>query len=253
MIYNGGVKAEDKGCIMIRLDKYLADAGIGTRSEVKKYLKAGRVRVNGTAAGDPAAKIDEASDAVTFDGNAVDRDKFLYYMFYKPEGCVSATKDGLSKTVLEYLKGEPVKNLFPVGRLDKDTTGLLLITNDGQLTHRLLSPKKHIDKVYLAVCDRLLSADEMEHFATGLDIGDDKLTLPAAIEYTGIGEPYAEFTYKVKLFEGRYHQVKRMFEALGTKVLSLKRLSMGPLLLDDTLAPGEYRRLTEEEIGMLRN
>ena len=236
---------------MVRLDKYLADGGIGTRQEVKKYLKLGRVKVNDAVVYEPSVKIDESADRVCFDGEEVSYDKMLYYMFNKPDGCVSATKDKLSETVIEYLKGEPTKNLFPVGRLDKDTTGFLLITNDGQLAHKLLSPKKHIDKVYLATVDMLLSDDDMGHFAAGLDIGDDTITLPAAIEYVGEKQPHMEFTYRVTLFEGRYHQVKRMFEALGSHVTRLSRVSMGPLKLDDTLKPGEYRRLTDAEVKEL--
>lgn len=238
---------------MIRLDKYLADAGIGTRTEVKKYLKNGRVLVNGAIVNDPSVKVNETQDTVCFDQSPVQYEKVVYYMFNKPEGCVSATKDKLSETVVEYLKGEATKDLFPVGRLDKDTTGLLLITNDGQLAHRLLSPKKHVDKVYLATVDALLSDNEMGDFAAGLDIGDDEITLPAAIEYVGEKEPHMEFTYKVTLFEGRYHQVKRMFEAVGAKVLKLSRVSMGPLVLDDNLMPGEYKKLTREEIELLKN
>lgn len=238
---------------MIRLDKYLADSGIGTRAEVKRYLKAGRVMVNGEVVNDPSVKINETQDTVCVDQNPVQYEKLLYYMFNKPEGCVSATKDKLSETVIEYLKGEPTKDLFPVGRLDKDTTGLLLITNDGQLAHRLLSPKKHVDKVYIATVNELLSDNEMGRFAAGLDIGDDEITLPAAIEYVGEKSPHMEFSYKVTIFEGRYHQVKRMFEAVGAKVLKLSRVSMGPLLLDEKLMPGEYRKLREEEIEQLKN
>ena len=175
-------------------------------------------------------------------------------MLNKPAGCVSATRDGLSSTVLDLLEGEVTRGLFPVGRLDKDTEGFLLITNDGQLGHNLLSPKKHVDKTYLAVTDKTLTDEQMEEFRTGLDIGDDDPTMPAEIrlEEEILGRDGDFWVYEVILREGRFHQVKRMFEYFGSNVTYLKRTAMGAVELDDDLDPGEYRRLTEQELSMLR-
>ena len=237
----------------MRIDQFLVKSNICSRSEAKKIIKKGRVRVNDEVAGDPALHIDEKTDTVCLDGNAIVYEKYRYYMLNKPAGCVSATKDGLSETVLECLKGENTEDLFPVGRLDKDTRGLLLITNDGKLAHNLLSPKHHVDKVYLAGVDDLLSDEECKRFAEGLDIGDDKNTLPAEIcRDEGCTDESDFVTYRVTLREGRFHQVKRMFEALGRKVISLQRIAMGPVALDDKLAEGEYRKLTLAEIDALK-
>ena len=230
---------------ILRLDKYLADCGAGTRSEVKQYIKKGRVKVNGIAVSDPGAKIDSETDNVTFDGTRMNREIFRYYILNKPAGCVSATKDNLSDTVVELLKGEDVRGLFPVGRLDKDTEGLLLITNDGQLAHSLLSPKKHVDKTYEAIVDKRLSDTELTRFASGVDIGDDKPTLPAGIREIGPGQD--EYADEVIIHEGRFHQVKRMFEAFGGHVIYLKRIKMGSLILPAQLKSGQYIRLTKEE------
>lgn len=234
---------------MIRLDKYLADSGIGTRSEVKKIVKAGRIKIDNIIVKDADYKFDENSATVLLDNQPVFYEEYLYFMLNKPAGCVSATKDKLSDTVISFLKGENVRDLFPVGRLDKDTEGLLLITNDGKLAHELLSPKKHVDKVYYATVSRKLSDEDMKRFSEGLDIGDEKMTLPAQIEL--IDEE--SIKYKVVLREGRFHQVKRMFEALDSTVTYLKRMSMGSLFLDENLEPGEYRRLTDKEILDIKN
>ena len=230
----------------MRLDHFLAECGCGTRSEVKKLIKAGRVKLNGAIAKDPAAKIDPSLDAVICDGELLSYEEFRYFMLNKPQGVVSATRDGISATVLELLEGEDTRDVFPVGRLDKDTEGLLLITNDGQLGHNLLSPRKHVDKTYIAEVSRELTDEAMKSFGEGLDIGDETKTLPARIRRLDAA------VYEVIIHEGRYHQVKRMFEALGSKVLFLKRVAMGPLELDPALEPGEYRRLTEEEIQALQ-
>lgn len=234
---------------MIRLDKYLADSGIGTRSEVKKLIKAGRIKIGEVVIKDADFKVDPDNMVVLFDNQQINYEEYLYFMLNKPAGCVSATRDKLSDTVISFLEGEPTRDLFPVGRLDKDTEGLLLITNDGKLAHELLSPKKHVDKVYHATVTHKLSDQDMEKFRTGLDIGDEKPTLPAEIELLD----EKSITYKVILREGRFHQVKRMFEALGSEVTYLKRMSMGSLMLDDSLEPGEYRRLTDEEIFRINN
>ena len=250
---------------MIRLDKYAADCKVGTRSEIKQYVKKGRMKVNGNVVTDSAFKIDPPKDEVTFDGTVLQYERFRYYMLNKPAGCVSATKDNLSDTVIELLKGEDVSDLFPVGRLDKDTEGFLLITNDGQLAHSLLSPRKHVDKTYEAIVDKKLSDSELKMFESGIDIGDEKPTLPATIRLlnevsacfdTGSSvhnnpDNVVNYKYEVIIHEGRFHQVKRMFEAFGGSVLYLKRTKMGELRLPDDLESGGYRRLTEEEIDML--
>ncbi len=252
---------------MLRLDKYLADIGIGTRSEVKKLLKQGLISVNGQIAKDSSLKVNPETDKVTYNGKELTYQEFHYYMLNKPAGCVSATRDGLSPTVIEFLKGEPTKDLFPVGRLDKDTEGLLLVTNDGMLAHNLLSPKKHVNKTYIAFVDRALDAEEKELFKSGLDIGDETPTLPAelieasekqisdnlenaSINHEGLNYSKA---YLVIIKEGRYHQIKRMFEHFKSNVVYLKRLSMGNLQLDFQLLPGHYRPLTSEEILSLKS
>ncbi|MBQ2592973.1 MAG: rRNA pseudouridine synthase [Candidatus Riflebacteria bacterium] len=251
---------------MLRLDKYLADVGIGTRSEVKKLLKQGLISVNGQIAKDSSLKVNPDTDKVTFKGQELTYQEFRYYILNKPAGCVSATKDGLSPTVIEFLKGEPTRDLFPVGRLDKDTEGLLLITNDGMLAHNLLSPKKHVNKTYIAFVDKNLGATEMELFKSGVDIGDETPTLPAEIieasekqitdnlKNASINKENFIYSkaYLVTIREGRYHQIKRMFEHFNSNVVYLKRLSMGKLLLDSQLLPSHYRPLTSEEIQFLK-
>lgn len=233
-----------------RLDRFLGECGQGTRSEIKGYIKKGRVTVNGVVAKDNGMKVDTDTDIVCFNGEEIVYEKFRYFMLNKPQGVVSATRDGISKTVLELLSGEITEGLFPVGRLDKDTEGFLLITNDGQLGHELLSPKKHVDKKYLATVDAPLTEEEMRIFAEGVDIGDEKKTMPAEIRT--VLEDWDVTVYEVILREGRYHQVKRMFEAFGSTVTYLKRVSMGGVELDPQLQPGEYRRLTDEELATLK-
>ncbi|MCQ2497842.1 MAG: rRNA pseudouridine synthase [Lachnospiraceae bacterium] len=234
---------------MIRVDKYLTDCGTGTRSEVKKLIQKGRISINGTVIKDPGTKIDLDKDIVCNNNEPVVYEQFRYFMLNKPMGCVSATKDNLSATVLDILKNENTKGLFPVGRLDKDTEGLLLITNDGMLAHNLLSPKKHVEKLYYVEADKKLSDENMTEMENGVDIGDEKLTLPSKIEF--VGDSQNKYCYNLSIKEGRFHQVKRMFEAFGSNVTYLKRLNMGSLILDDDLLPGEYRKLSEEEIKRL--
>lgn len=234
-----------------RLDKYLADAGLGARSEVKKLIKTRSVLVNGLPALRPEQKI-APDDEVICQGRLIARKTFSYYMLNKPAGVVSATEDPLDRTVLDLLKEQdiPVKGLFPAGRLDKDTEGLLLITDDGALAHRLLSPRRHVDKTYFVrVAGEVTSADE-KAFQNGLDIGDEKKTLPARLNVLSSG-PISEVHLTIQ--EGRFHQVKRMFLALGKEVLFLKRLSMGTLLLDPELLPGQARPLTKEELARLNS
>ena len=229
---------------MMRLDKFLCEMGVGTRSEVKICLKKGQVTVNGEVVKKPETKIDENKDTICFLGQALAYEAVQYFLLNKPADCVTATRDNLSETVMSFLPENRRDDLFPVGRLDKDTEGLLLITNDGQLAHELLSPKKHVDKTYFAVIDGEVKEEHKQLFLDGLDIGDEDLTLPAQLRILKSGETSE---IELTIHEGRFHQVKRMFEAIGTKVTYLKRISMGPLTLG-ALQPGEVRHLTDEEI-----
>lgn len=232
----------------LRLDKYLADLGVGTRSQVKQMIRKGMVTVNGEAAKKPEQKVDLQKDCVTVQGKKMEYVKNRYLLLHKPAGYVSATEDAREKTVLSLIPSELRKGLFPVGRLDKDTEGLLLLTNDGELAHRLLSPGKHVDKTYFARVLGEVTEKDREAFAEGVDIGDEKLTLPAKLKILRSGE---ESEILLTIHEGRFHQVKRMFEARGEKVVYLKRMSMGPLRLPDNLPKGEFRPLTEEELHSL--
>ena len=232
----------------MRLDKFLTECGLGSRSEMKQNIRKKLVLVNGIPAANGDMKINEKEDLITFCGKRVVYEKFSYYLLHKPAGCVTATEDHHHKTVMEYLPQPYPKGLSPVGRLDIDTEGLLLITNDGQLNHNLLSPSHHVPKTYYAILDAPVPALAVELFAEGIDIGDDKPTLPAELEIL----PATDTLYhaKLTLHEGRFHQVKRMFEKVGCTVTYLKRLTMGPLSLGE-LAVGECRKLTEEEIKNL--
>ena len=231
---------------MMRLDRYLCETGFGTRSQVKDLLKKGQVMVNGEVVKKPELKINETTDQILCQGEKASYQKNIYLMLHKPAGVVSATEDNREKTVLDLVRPEDRKNgLFPVGRLDKDTEGLLLLTDDGELAHRLLSPKKHVDKTYYAKIDGQVTEEHVKQFREGLDIGDEKKTLPAVLTILLSG-PVSEI--EVTIHEGRFHQIKRMFEAVGCKVTYLKRLSMGSLVLDETLPPEEYRPLTEAEL-----
>lgn len=231
----------------MRLDKYLSNAGVGSRSQVKVLIKKGLVCVNACKARSGDDVIDENKDVIICQGKHISLTKFRYFMLYKPAGVVSATEDNLDKTVLDCLAKEDRKDLFPVGRLDKDTTGLLLLTNDGELSHNLLSPRKHVDKTYYVTCEMTVTETQLDALRQGVDIGDDKKTLPALAR---IGRNENELYLTIR--EGRFHQVKRMLQAVGNKVTALKRLSMGSLVLDENLAPGEYRPLTEAELQDLK-
>lgn len=233
---------------LIRLDKYLADMGVGTRSEVKNYIRKGRVQINEVVTKESDKKINIDSDKVTFDGSQLTYVSTEYYMLNKPGGVVSATRDNLSQTVLDLIDSCN-KDLFPVGRLDKDTEGLLLITNDGDLAHKLLSPKKKVAKVYYARVNGRVTIEDVDTFSNGIQLSEDFTTLPADLE---IIESSDISTVKVTIHEGKFHQVKRMFEAVEKEVIYLKRISMGDLILDENLALGEYRPLTIEEINMLK-
>ena len=232
----------------MRLDKFLCDNNIGTRSQVKEYIKKGQVAINGQIVKKPETKVNEDTDIVICQGKEIHYQKYVYYMLNKPEGVVSATNDNTAPTVVSLLTVPEQKELFPVGRLDKDTEGLLLITNDGELAHRLLSPKKHVDKVYYAKVQGKVDESDVKAFADGVDIGDDTLAKSADLRILKSGK---ESEIELTITEGRFHQVKRMFHAVGKEVIYLKRLSMGSLALDKTLTKGEYRSLTEEEIKKL--
>lgn len=236
---------------MMRIDKYLAEMGQGTRSEIKKLIRSGRVMVDGEAVKKPELKIDETTQKVSLDGKQIGYAKKEYYMLHKPAGVISATKDDRDKTVLDLIADKKRNDLFPVGRLDKDTEGLLLITNDGELAHRLLSPAHHVDKQYYALVEGELPADAVSQMEQGVTLEDGTVTRPARLEL--LPEKEGEFTKTLlTIHEGKFHQVKRMFEALGCKVVFLKRLSMGNLVLDPELETGTYRPLTEGELTNLR-
>ncbi len=232
----------------MRLDKFLSNAGIGSRSQVKSLIKKGQVVVNNSVAKSGDDIIDENEDKIFCHGKQINLTKYRYYMLNKPEGVVSATEDNYDKTVLDCLSKEDAKNMFPVGRLDKDTTGLLLLTNDGELSHNLLSPRKHVDKTYYVTCENVVTDEQLEALKNGVDIGDDKMTLPALAR---AGKNDNELYLTIR--EGRFHQVKRMLQAVGNRVTALKRLSMGSLTLDHSLKPGEYRKLTAEELNDLKS
>lgn len=229
----------------MRLDKYLCDMGIGTRSQVKEGIRKGFVSIDASVCKRPETQVQETS-MISWQGTPISYITLEYYMLHKPAGVLSATEDKNQQTVLDLIKSKKRKDLFPVGRLDKDTEGLLLITNDGPLAHKLLSPKRHVDKTYYARIDGKLQTEYIDLFERGVNIGDDKLTMPAKLEILSDAE------ILLTIREGRFHQVKRMMEAVGCQVTYLKRLSMGPLQLDSTLAPGEYRMLTSEEIQRLK-
>lgn len=233
----------------MRIDKFLTELGVGSRSEVKKILKTGQVTVNGIPVKKPEEKIDETKDMVAYQGKTLMYQQFEYYMFYKPAGCVTAVSDAVHKTVMDYMKDLTRKDLNPVGRLDIDTEGLLLITNDGMLSHELLSPTKHVPKTYYAKIEGIVTEEDVNLFKNGVDIGEKKLTKPAELKILN-SQPVSEI--ELTISEGKFHQVKRMFEAVGKKVVYLKRISMGSLVLDETLKPGEYRSLTAKEIEKLR-
>lgn len=231
---------------MERLDKLLAGTGKWSRREVKALVRQGLVRVDGRLAASAEDKLDPAATVVTVAGETISLCRFTYVMLHKPAGVLTATEDRKQPTVLDLLPPELRRiGLAPVGRLDKDTEGLLLLTNDGELAHRLLSPKYHVDKRYLARVDGELSAADAEAFARGMTLGDGLECLPAGLEVL------PDRVCVVTLREGKFHQVKRMLAARGAPVLYLKRLSMGPLTLDDSLAAGAYRLLRAEEISAL--
>ena len=235
---------------MIRLARLLAGQGVTARKHAGRLAAAGRIAVNGEVERDVSRKIDPQGDRVTVDGRAIGYRRHLYLMMNKPGGIVSATTDPKERTVLDLLPAELRRpGLFPAGRLDKDTEGLLIITDDGVLAHGILSPKKHVDKTYRAVLDGPVGEKEIEAFGAGLTLGDGTLCRPARLSVTEEGGA----NVAVVLSEGKYHQVKRMFRAVGREVLTLKRVAMGGLALDPALKAGETRPLTDEEVRLLQN
>ncbi|XID93698.1 pseudouridine synthase [Paenibacillaceae bacterium WGS1546] len=269
----------------MRLDKMLAHLGYGTRSVLKQRIKQGAATVNGRTVKDHGMQVRPYEDVVAYEGETVRYRDTVYVLLHKPAGVVSATEDGLDRTVIDLLdESVAVFSPFPVGRLDKDTEGLLLITNDGKLSHELLSPRKHVPKTYRALVRGAVGEADADAFGRGVELDDGYVTMPARLRVlasaAGGGAPDAEDAadaaemeaavrqlgsigplarenvlswIELTIHEGKFHQVKRMFEAVGKKVLYLRRVSMGPLRLDPALAPGEWRELTEEEVESLRD
>jgi len=234
----------------MRIDKFLSNMGFGSRKEVKVLLKTKAVEVNGEIVRDPKVHVDEHADQVLVGGEAVAYTEFIYLLMNKPQDVISATEDKYDQTVIDLLDEEEQNfEPFPVGRLDKDTEGFLLLTNDGKLAHELLSPKKHVDKTYYALIEGLVTEADKEAFKKGVALDDGYVTKPASLNILESG-PLSKI--ELTITEGKFHQVKRMFESVGKRVVYLKRLSMGPLTLDPELGLGEYRHLTEEEVNSLK-
>ena len=232
---------------MIRLDKLLAHSGYGSRKEVKELIRKGFVSVNEVVIKNDDYKVDETNDEVIVDGVIIDYQKYIYIMMNKPDGVISATYDPKEQIILDLIIDVPTRGLFPVGRLDKDSEGLLLITNDGKLAHDLLSPKKHVKKVYYIEYEGTLDSDVKLKFKNGITLDDGYKCLSAEIELLENNRAY------VKISEGKFHQVKRMINAVNGEVTYLKRIKFGSLELDESLQKGEYRFLSEEELNSLRN
>ncbi|WP_208558615.1 pseudouridine synthase [Marinilactibacillus kalidii] len=237
----------------MRIDKLLAHSGLGTRKEVKKLLKASMIEINSEVIKDPKTQVDPDVDVILIAGEALDYQEFVYFMLNKPAGVISATEDDMHETVLDLLQpSDIVQEPHPVGRLDIDTEGLLLLTNDGALTHRLLSPKRHVDKTYFAEIEGLVSDKDITQFKEGVTLADDYVTMPAELTILSIDEETQTSKVEITIQEGKFHQVKRMFHAVGKDVLYLKRLSMGKLTLDPHLELGAYRECTKAEIAQLK-
>ena len=235
----------------MRLDKFLVACAVGSRTEVKNLLKAGRVTVNSKKEKSAKLQIDEERDEIRFDGQVLEYEEFVYYMMNKPKGVISATEDPKHRTVLDLLDViAQSKEVFPVGRLDIDTHGLLLLTNDGQLAHALLSPKRHVDKTYLAQVKGIMAQEDVEIFAKGIPLKDFTCQ-PARLEILSTDAEKNQSQIRVTIAEGKFHQVKRMVAYCGKEVVDLQRLTMGTLVLDENLQRGEWRRLTKEELEIL--
>lgn len=236
----------------MRIDKYLANMNVGSRSEVHKLIKQGIVTINGERVKAPKEKVAE-NDEVLVDGQRITYQKYHYFLLNKPKGVLSATEDRSQKTVIDLLKKkDQYQGIAPVGRLDKDTTGLLMLTNDGQLTHELLAPRKHVDKIYQALIAGMPDEETIKTFATGMTLGDGTVLKPAELTILETYPEKQQARIEINIREGKYHQIKRMFGACGMKVLELERLQMGKLKLDQTLKRGQYRELSLEEIKDIR-
>jgi 16S rRNA pseudouridine516 synthase len=238
-----------------RLDKVLAHMGYGSRSELRRLVKMKGIIVNGRTVSDSGLQVNPYEDHISVKGERVIYREFIYVMLNKPAGVISATEDSKDSTVVDLLEPSyQVFEPFPVGRLDKDTEGLLLLTNDGKLSHNLLSPRKHVPKMYFAEVLGLVDQSDVEAFAKGVQLDDGYTTMPAELVILGVGDASSGSLSKIELtiMEGKFHQVKRMFEAVGKKVVYLKRMSMGPLQLDEHLLPGQYRELTTQELESLQ-
>ncbi|MGG1518332.1 pseudouridine synthase [Paenibacillus oryzisoli] len=238
-----------------RLDKILAHVGVGSRSELKRLTKEGAIQVNGVRVKDSGMQVNPERDQITVNGEPVRYREFVYLMMNKPQGVVSATEDNRDRTVVDLLDDDYVPfEVFPVGRLDKDTEGLLLLTNDGKLAHNLLSPRKHVPKTYFARVEWEVNEADREAFAAGVTLDDGYETLPGELVILKTGDAAAGIPSEIELtiMEGKFHQVKRMFQAVGKTVVYLKRISMGPLQLDASLALGESRELSSDELQALR-
>lgn len=234
-----------------RLDKVLAHVGVATRREIKDLIKSRRVEVNGELAQDAGMHVNPLTDVLEVDGEVVRYQEFIYLMLNKPAGVISATEDRASEVVLDLLSPEHQSfHPFPVGRLDKDTEGFLLLTNDGQLAHQLLSPKKHVPKTYYATIWGEVTEHDVMQFAEGVTLDDGYCTLPGELHILS-ADTHSQI--ELTIYEGKFHQVKRMFEAVGKKVTYLKRIQMGMLSLDSSLLPGEYREVTTAELDLLRS
>lgn len=236
----------------MRLDKFLADMQLGSRKEVKALIKKGLIQVDGQVVRTDKTQIDETKAQVTFDGEVIAYQKYFYYMLNKPAGVISATVDNYEETVVDLLADEDFReDLFPVGRLDKDTEGFLLLSNDGALAHRILSPKHHVEKEYYAQVKGLLTEEDVTAFGQGLVIDGGEETLPAQLTIVSVDEAAGTSEMRLILHEGKFHQVKRMVQAVGKEVTYLQRIRMGQVPLDPELALGAYRPLTAAEVKAL--
>ncbi|MCL2574596.1 MAG: rRNA pseudouridine synthase [Defluviitaleaceae bacterium] len=233
---------------MMRIDKLVSQYGFGSRKEAKAIFKLGVVTVDGEVVTNPQMRVDPEISEVYVGDVLIEYEKYIYVMMNKPDGVISASYDEEEETVCDLLdESHQWHNLFPVGRLDKDTTGLIILTNDGGFAHRALSPKKHVEKVYVAKVDRELVEKDIKAFALGITLDDGYKTLPAVLE------PMGELQARVIIKEGKFHQVKRMFEAIGASVTSLKRVTFAGIELDNDLTEGEFRRLNENEMNIISN
>lgn len=236
----------------MRLDKFLADMQIGSRKEVKSYIKKGLVKVNQVTVKQDKFQVKPETDEIFFDGEKISYQQFFYYMLNKPAGVISATRDFQQKTVIDFLQKTDFRaDLFPVGRLDKDTEGFVLLSNDGNLAHRLLAPKKHVEKEYFAKVEGIVRPEDVTAFAKGLLLDKGEVALPGELTILKVDEEKETSEISLIIHEGKFHQVKRMVQAVGKNVVYLRRDRIGGVRLDKALALGEYRPLTLEELAIL--